>query len=244
MMDLVTDAARTIVPRPGDRHGPLPPLLLLLTMVSGLVNSVSYLRLGHVFVANMTGNIVFLGFAVAGQHDLSGAASLVALLAFMVGAMVTGRVGGRVVQHRGRWLALAIAVKVAFVAAATIVAVLAGDHLTEAVRYGLVVLLACAMGVQNAAARKLAVPDLTTTVLTMTVAGLALDSRLAGGSSRHQGRRLLAVLAMFVGAAIGGLLVLHVGVPAALTFNTFLLLFAGLTVYHLSAASAAWAAPT
>jgi hypothetical protein len=46
------------------RHGPLPPLLLALTAVTGLVDAVSILRLGRVFVANMTGNVVFTGFAL------------------------------------------------------------------------------------------------------------------------------------------------------------------------------------
>ena len=58
------------------RHGPLPPLLVLLTVITGLVDAVSYLALGHVFVANMTGNVVFLGFAVVDAEDFSVPASL------------------------------------------------------------------------------------------------------------------------------------------------------------------------
>jgi uncharacterized membrane protein YoaK (UPF0700 family) len=244
MMDVFTDAARTIVPRRDDRHGPLPPLLLVLTIVTGLVDAVSYLKLGHVFVANMTGNVVFLGFAIAGASDLSIAASLVALAAFMAGALMAARVGARFDQHRGHRLAVAIAVKLAFVAAAMIVAIVAGDQLTDAARYVSIALLAFAMGVQNATARKLAVPDLTTTVLTLTVTGLAADSRLAGGASPHPGRRLVAIVAMLVGAIVGGMLVLHVSISAALGFTAGLLLLAGLAVYRLSAASAPWAAPT
>jgi uncharacterized membrane protein YoaK (UPF0700 family) len=49
-------------------HGPLPALLVCLTVVTGLVDAFSYLSLGHVFVANMTGNVVFLGFALAGSR--------------------------------------------------------------------------------------------------------------------------------------------------------------------------------
>ncbi len=56
----LTDAWRTIVPASEDPHGPLPPLLLALTVVTGLVDAFSYLVLGRVFVANMTGNVVFL----------------------------------------------------------------------------------------------------------------------------------------------------------------------------------------
>ena len=48
------------------KHGPLPVLLLTLTVVTGLVDAVSILALGRVFVANMTGNVVFIGFALVG----------------------------------------------------------------------------------------------------------------------------------------------------------------------------------
>ena len=67
----------------GGGHGPLPAVLVLLTVVTGLVDAVSYVALGHVFVANMTGNVVFLGFAAAGAPGLSIAASLAALAAFL-----------------------------------------------------------------------------------------------------------------------------------------------------------------
>ena len=69
-----------------------------------------------------------------------------------------------------------------------------------------IALLALAMGVRNATVRRLAVPDLTTTVLTMTLTGLAADSRLAGGSGQGSGRRIAAVLAMLSGALTGALL--------------------------------------
>ena len=52
-------------------QGPLPLLLIGLTVVTGLVDAFSYLCLGHVFVANMTGNVVFLGFALSGAGAIS-----------------------------------------------------------------------------------------------------------------------------------------------------------------------------
>jgi uncharacterized membrane protein YoaK (UPF0700 family) len=79
------------------------------------------------------------------------------------------------------------------------------------------------MGLQNAAARHVAVPDLTTTVLTLTLTGLAADSKLAGGSNPRVGRRLLATGAMFLGAVVGALLVLRVGVGAVLLLALTLL---------------------
>ena len=72
--------------------------------------------------------------------------------------------------------------------------------------YALIALTALAMGLRNATVRQLAVPDMTTTVLTLTLSGLAADSSLAGGSNPRIGRRLGSVLAMFAGAVIGAVL--------------------------------------
>src|SRR4030095_15211233 len=68
----------------------LPALLYLFTVVTGLVDAISYIALGHVFTANMTGNIVFLGFAAAGVPGLSALRSMAALAAFFLGALIGG----------------------------------------------------------------------------------------------------------------------------------------------------------
>jgi len=215
----------------------------VLTVGTGLLDAVSYLKFGHVFVANMTGNVVFLGFAVAGASDVSVSASLLALVAFLAGALVGGRVGIRYGEHRGRLLAAAIAIESVLVAAALLVAVQRGTALDEAARNAVVVLLAVAMGAQNATARTLGVPDLTTTVLTLTLTGLAADSRWAGGTSPRWSRRLAAVAAMLAGALVGGFLVLHVSLAAALGAATALLLANGLVTHRLASPSAPWVGP-
>ncbi|MFC1433453.1 YoaK family protein [Streptacidiphilus sp. N1-3] len=207
------DAWATLVPDrrddPGNRHGPLPPLLIALTVVTGLVDAFSYLVLGRVFVANMTGNVVFIAFALAGSHDFSLAASLVALLAFAVGALLGGRLGVRFAAHRGRLLLAAVVAEAVLVLASYLYCLLVPHAETGGSRYLLVVLLGLAMGTQNAAVRRLAVPDLTTTVLTLTITGIAADSRAAGGGDSKIGRRLLSALSMFLGAFLGGLAALH-----------------------------------
>src|SRR5256712_7424935 len=159
--------------------GPLPVLLLVLTGVTGLVDAVSYLALGHVFVANMTGNVVFLAFAAAGAPGFTIASSLLAVLAFLAGGLIGGRWihsgGGRPgVLLAGTTMAEAI-----LMAASAGAFALGADE--SVVAYGLILMMAIAMGIQNATARHLGVPDLTTTVLTMTLTALASDSRLAGG---------------------------------------------------------------
>ena len=86
------------------RFGPLPGLLLLLTVVTGVVDAISILALGRVFVANMTGNVVFAGFAIAGAPGFSLSASLFALAGFLAGATAGGAIITRAGQDRGALL--------------------------------------------------------------------------------------------------------------------------------------------
>jgi uncharacterized membrane protein YoaK (UPF0700 family) len=244
MRKLLTDAARTLAPPRGDRHGPLPPLLLTLTVVTGLVDAVSYLSLGHVFVANMTGNVVFLGFALAGAEGLSAPASVVSMTAFLVGALAGGRFGTRFAAHRGRLLTVATAIEAVLVAAALVAAAVTHGRVTTMVQYTLIVLLGLAMGLQNAVARRLGVPDLTTTVLTLTLTGLAADSTPAGGAAPRPGRRILSVLAMFLGALAGAVLLPHAELAPVLGLALVLLAVTAVATHRLSAPDAAWVRPT
>jgi uncharacterized membrane protein YoaK (UPF0700 family) len=239
-MSALREVADTLWPPPGDRHGPLVPMMLALTFVTGVVDAASYLRLGHVFVANMTGNIVFLGFALAGARGLSSATSLVALGSFLVGALAGGRLGARTPEHRGRVLRAASTAQLALLVLALLVALADNEPLHTGARYALLVPMALAMGVQNAAAQRLAVPELTTTVLTRTLTGLASEAGLAGGPGAKLGRRTVAVAAMLLGALTGGLLVLHVAVAAALAVASATVLGVGLAVHLLSRADAPW----
>ena len=191
-----------------EKHGPLPTLMVLLTVVTGLVDAVSYLRLGHVFVANMTGNVVFLGFALGGAAEFSIVASLSALAAFLVGALLGGQLIRRIGGHRARHVAVAALIKMVLVGAALAVALSPLDPAGMAERYVLIALLGVAMGLQNATVRRLAIPDLTTTVLTMTLTALTADSPVGSGKGPPPWRKLLGVAAMFAGAAAGAALVL------------------------------------
>jgi uncharacterized membrane protein YoaK (UPF0700 family) len=210
------EIAGTLWPRRDDRDGLLPPLFLALTFVTGVVDATSYLRLGHVFVANMTGNVVFLGFGIAGATGISVWASVTALGSFLGGSVIGGRIAVTAGNDSRRHLATALAIQTVLVAAAAGLAALASHTLAADAHYLLIAALAVAMGIQNAAARKLAVADLTTTVLTLTLTGIASDSRLVGGSGAKLGRRGLAVTAMLLGALIGGLLALKVDTAAPL----------------------------
>ncbi|MGW4247699.1 YoaK family protein [Nocardia sp. NPDC004722] len=242
MREHVADAVRVIVPSAGQPHGPLPPMLLALTVVTGLVDAFSYLELGHVLVANMTGNVVFSGFALGGAPGFVWWALVLAVGAFLLGALAGGRVRARLGVHRGRHLNVAAWVELGLVAAAFVTAMVAprpyhGWSLTV-----LIVLLGLGLGLQNATARALAVPDLTTTVLTLTLTGIAADSAPAGGSGSRVGRRLVPIAAMFGGAAVGAALVVHHAAPAALGVATVILAAVAVASHTTRRSTASWTA--
>lgn len=200
-------------------HGPLPGLLLLLSATTGLVDAVSVLGLGKVFTANMTGNIVFLGFAAAGTPGFMVAPYLMALAAFLAGALLAGRTGKTLSTRPLRqWLTWAALIEAGLLWVAALAA-LGYDPAALSPKpalYAIIALTAVAMGFRNATIRQLKVPDLTTTVLTLTITGIAADSRMAGGSGPNLLRRLGAILAIFAGAAVGAVMVLHHGLTAPL----------------------------
>ena len=240
---ILADIRDTFRPDRTGRHGPLPPLLVSMTLVTGLVDAFSYLVLGHVFVANMTGNVVFLGFALAGAPGFSIAASLVAMVAFAAGALLGGRIGTRHRDHRARLHSTAALAQAVFLAAGVVLAILGGGHPAPGYRYALIAVLGLSMGIQNASARTLAVPDLTTTVLTLTITGIAADSTLAGGEGSKAGRRLVSITAMLVGALVGAVLILHVRVfiPLAIALVTIV---AGASVsYREGRSDSTWLHP-
>jgi uncharacterized membrane protein YoaK (UPF0700 family) len=241
MPTFLAEIRDTLLPGRGSKDGPLPPLLVGMTLVTGLVDAYSYLVLGHVFVANMTGNVVFLGFALAGAPGFSIGASAAAMASFSAGALVGGSIARRTAADRGALLGSSTLIQVMLVGVAVALAWLGGNHVTPGYRYGLIGMLALAMGLQNAAVRKLAVADLTTTVLTLTMTGLVADSSLVGGTGSKAGRRLVAVSAMFLGALLGAALVIHSRAAITLSLGLGVLLAIAATTLILVRSGPAWA---
>ncbi len=192
-------------------------VLLALTVVSGVVDAVSFLALGQVFTANITGNVVLLGFAAVGAPSFSMPRSGVALACFFAGALFGGRAAAAFAgTARGRWLAATFGAEAVLLLAASVPAWGAGDLVAHPTRlYAAIVLLSATMGLRNATVRRIGMLDLTTTVLTLTLADLG--SRLGGDRHNHRWKRALASAAcMFGGAAAGALLLRHsVGLPLA-----------------------------
>lgn len=205
---------------------PRVPLLLLLSVTTGLVDAASVLGLGKVFTANMTGNVVFLGFAAAGAPGFAWPSFVVAIGAFLIGALIAGRTGNALAGgSERRWLMVAATIETALLWIAAMVAIGMGHTVLETPRlFATIALTAVAMGFRNATIRQLKVADLTTTVLTLTFTGLGADSSAAGGSNANWRRRIGAVVAIFVGAAIGAVLLGRWGVWAPLALAGALVL--------------------
>jgi uncharacterized membrane protein YoaK (UPF0700 family) len=235
-----TEIRQTLVPGHDPKHGPLPPLLVVMTVVTGLVDAFSYLVLGHVFVANMTGNVVFLAFALAGARGFSIPASLSALGAFGLGALAAGGLGSHLGRHRGRFLSTGAAAQTFLLVVSVVLAQLSARPVAAVDRYALIVVLAVSMGIQNGVARKLAVPDLTTTVLTLTLTGISADSAVVGGAGSRAGRRLVSVAAMLVGALIGALCVVRLRIVYPLVVALVIMAAVAVTVRVLGATDPPW----
>ena len=190
----------TVIPRT------LPSRLLALTLTTGVIDAASYIGLGHVFTANMTGNVVLLGFGLAGAGGLPVLAPIISLAAFMLGARAGGMLAASSAAAGSPRLDPALSCEGVLVLIAAVLAAAIEPKVGTLVAYIVIGLLALAMGVRNAVVRKIGVPDLTTTVLTMTITGLASEPLRGEHRTAHL-RRLSAVGAMLIGALIGGLLV-------------------------------------
>ena len=190
-------------------------LMLALTFSTGVIDAVGYLGLDRVFTGNMTGNVVILGMALAGADDLPIVGPVIALVLFMLGALVAGRTLRPVAAGwSGRSTVLFTLVGVVILAAAVPLLVL--ENPVEPVKLAVTGALGLAMGMQAGAARHIGVKDVTTVVVTSTLVGLALDSKFAQGTGQPWKRRAGAVLLIGLGAFTGALLLnVHIGVGMA-----------------------------
>jgi uncharacterized membrane protein YoaK (UPF0700 family) len=190
-------------------------LMLALTFSTGVIDAVGYLGLDRVFTGNMTGNVVILGMALAGADDLPIVGPVIALVLFMLGALVAGRTLRPVAAGwSGRSTLLFTLVGVVILAAAVPLLVL--ENPVEPVKLAVTGALGLAMGMQAGAARHIGVKDVTTVVVTSTLVGLAFDSKFAQGTGQPWKRRAGAVLLIGLGAFTGALLLnVHIGVGMA-----------------------------
>lgn len=197
------------------RPSPLVGVLAALTVVSGLVDAISFLGIAHVFTAIMTGNIVILGFALGGAEGFSVTATLVSLTAFLLGAAFGGRLSVLVADRRRRVI-IAMSLEAGLLAIAGLGAV-ALDVSTASAAHLLIAVLGLAMGMRNAVVLQLDIPEAGTTVLTGFVAGLAADSPLGTGRNTRVAIRFTRIVGLLAGAVLGTLVLRTLGLFAAIS---------------------------
>lgn len=203
--------------------------MLLLTFATGLADSISILALGHVFVANMTGNVVFLGFWLAPSTAIDLTAVAVALPTFICTTILSGRLSRYFGLRTRPWITTVLATEIVLLG---VLAILAGSGV---LRYQgnskliMIAILAVTFGLQHSSARQFGIQELSTTVLTSTIVSLGLDSRLAGGAGERQRLRIGVVATMCAGAFLGATMSRYVIAPvfvvAAAVIAASLLIF-------------------
>lgn len=192
---------------------------IVLTFVTGVVDAVGYLGLDRVFTGNMTGNIVILGMGIAGADELPVLGPAIALAAFTFGAFAAGMFLRSKPSAPG-WhdrITILLLVGAAVLAGLTVTAVVVGETPSAPAQVAMAAATAAVMGQQALVARALAVKDMTTVVVTSTLASLAGETWVAGGRGTVFNRRAGAIVTIFLGAVAGALLLrIHLAVPFAL----------------------------
>ena len=151
-------------------------MLLLLSLAAASLDAISYLGLGRVFTAMMTGNTVLLGLALAQGEVLAALRSILALIGFAIGVFV----GAIIVERESEPAEWPAAVTAALAFETMILIIFAASftlfgNTHQGIVYLLIILSAFAMGVQSAAVRRLGVPGIATTYITGTLTSLMID---------------------------------------------------------------------
>jgi uncharacterized membrane protein YoaK (UPF0700 family) len=166
-----------------------------------------------VFVANMTGNVIFLGFWLAPRTTIDLTAVVVALPTFICTTIVSGRLARHFGVRTRAWISTVLATEIVLLVALAILAgagVLRYQGNSKLIMIGI---LAVTFGLQHSSARQFGIQELSTTVLTSTIVSLGLDSRLAGGTGERHRLRIGVVATMCAGAFFGATMSRYVIAP-------------------------------
>ncbi|WP_445162536.1 YoaK family protein [Mycobacterium sp. Dal123C01] len=177
--------------------------LLLLTFATGLADSLSILVLGHVFVANMTGNVIFLGFWLAPRTSIDLTAVAVALPTFVATTILSGRLSRHFGIRTRPWITTVLTTEIVLLVTLSILAGAGVLHYHDNTKLIIIGFLAVTFGLQHSSARQFGIQELSTTVLTSTIVSLGIDSRLSGGTGERQKLRFTVVFTMCAGAFLG-----------------------------------------
>ncbi|MCC3771292.1 YoaK family protein [Streptomyces sp. UNOC14_S4] len=220
---------------------PLPTVIVLLTVTGGMLDAISFLGLGQVFVGMMTGNVITFGFALGGAPHFTELAPVLAVLGFVAGVMSTARAARRRQEaDSSRWFTAVLLLETTLLLTAAVISTV--PH-AVAGRNTVVTVLAVTMGMRCAALRSLAVPELQATfALTGALIALLHDICAGSASSVQLLRRLGIIGATCAGAAVGVTAMTHLGLSGAL--GTVALAVAALVVVlHRQPAADPAAAP-
>ncbi|OBK56438.1 hypothetical protein A5656_19285 [Mycobacterium gordonae] len=203
--------------------------LLLLTFATGLADAIAILKLGHVFVANMTGNVIFLGFWFAPRSTVDLTAVVVAFPTFVAGTILGGRLMRYFGERTRHWITTALSIEVVLLSSLSALAAAGVCRYGDNTKLFLIGGMAIVFGLQHSTARQFGIQELTTTVLTSTIVGLGVDSRLAGGTADREKLRYGVILTMCAGATVGATITRVAVAPvlglAAAVVGTSMLIF-------------------
>ena len=204
-------------------NGAFTTMVLALTFSTGVIDAASYIGLHQVFTANMTGNVVFAGLGLSGVEDIPVFRAVTALGSFLAGAFLVGRLQRGLPKETRCPTSSAVTLVVA--GCGVLVSGVLYAVLPESVVLldGLTAVLGLAMGAQAAVARRIAVSDVSTVVVTMTLASWMIDGPLRRDGRAASLRRFGAVTTMVAGAVTGAL-VIHVDVTLAFLLCSALML--------------------
>jgi uncharacterized membrane protein YoaK (UPF0700 family) len=215
--------ARVAPPEP-----PALPTLLVLAFVTGVIDATSFLALGGVFSAMMTGNVVFLGLGLSGGAHTSVTGPLLAIAAYVTAsafaALLARRLAGPVFGTR-----TANAVEIGLLAAACVVAAAPTLDATGPSGYATLVLLAAAMGWRTTNVRALGSVNVPTAVLNLTLLA-GPGSPGAGLAGAADVRPRVLALACFLGGAVTGGLLLRIDAWVPLAVAAVVSLLVGLAL--------------
>ncbi len=192
-----------------------PPFIVglyMITFICGVLDAACFLGLGHVFAEIMTGNLVYLAFAIGTKG--SGAEASIIPYALVLGSFAAGALaGGRLLRLPHRWAnrRSGFAAEWCILLGAVIATLTMHPTPSNGARFLVVDLLAAGMGVQNAMVWFWGVKDLATNVMTLTMTALIADSHLAGGANERAARRSSSI-AVFASSALLGAFLVRFGV--------------------------------
>ncbi len=188
-------------------------VLLGFTFAAGISDALAWLGLGHLFVANMSGNVIIIGMGLGKAADTNLAGAAAALAAFIVGGVVHGFATRNEPAVWGKATTWTFGLVVSVLATVGIVTLVWPPDEHPNLAWVVMAALAFAMGVQGNAANRLSVPYVNTVAVTAAIFGVSSALFLAPGTKREEGeipegfiRATLAVIALGLGAMTGALL--------------------------------------